>query len=164
MKESSQTRQPAAAHDDVHRQQLGALLTTSGVLDLYLLKVADGQTWVLPQTLVQGILNWDKPQATGVPVTWQDQPIPLVAETAKMRAALVIEGVQEHCLYAIALLQAPEQIRVRISAMKDVDAGDSATAHQERRYVYQYVKHDDALWIVPDLELLELDLSKTAAS
>jgi|GEM_PF-3042579 len=164
MKESSRTPQPTAAHDDLHRQQLGVLLTTSGVLDLYLLKVAEGLIWVLPQTLVQGVLNWDKPQATGVPVTWQEQAIPLVAEATQMRAALVIEGLQEHRLYAIALLQAPEQVRVRISAMKDVDAGDSALVHQERRYVYQYVKHDDALWVVPDLELLELDLSKAEAS
>ena len=133
-----------------------SLLTTSGMLELYILTVGNGASWVLPQTL--GVEAITLKPTSDKEVVWQGKKIPLVMLTDKKNVthALVIEGVQDQLRYAIATTSEPILSNVKMSALKDIDAlADAKATSKADQYVYQHIQHADQTWIVPDLEELE---------
>ncbi|WP_410210492.1 hypothetical protein [Aquirhabdus sp.] len=142
--------------------QTMSLITTSGTLELYVLALDDGILCVLPQSLVLEIIELDVAQANQKHLVWQGKNIPLVSvSTAKKTHALVIEGMEDHLQYAFALTAAPEARKIRISAMKDIDSvSDALAKHAANHVVYQYVQHEDQVWLIPDLELIERGLKE----
>ena len=142
--------------------QTMSLITTSGTLELYVLALDDGIHGVLPQSLVLEIVELGSAQANEKYLTWLEKKIPLVSvSTAKKTHALIIEGMEDHLQYAFALTAAPEARKIRISAMKDIDSVSGALAkHAANRFVYQYVQHEEQVWLIPDLELIERELKE----
>ncbi|AXI03352.1 hypothetical protein [Aquirhabdus parva] len=145
--------------------QTMSLITTSGTLELYVLALDDGILGVLPQSLVLDIVALNPSEANDTYFTWQEKKIPLISvANARRTHALVIEGVEDHLQYAFALISAPITRKIRISAMKDIDSVDKHLAnHPAHHYTYQYVQHEDQLWIVPDLELIERELKESGS-
>lgn len=133
-----------------------SLLTTSGMIELYVLSVGNGVSWVLPQTLsVESITL--KP-TSDKEVVWQGKKIPLVMLTDKKNVthALVIDGVQDHLRYAIATISEPILSNVKMSALKDIDSlADAKSTSKASQYVFQHIQHDGQTWVVPDLEEVE---------
>lgn len=133
-----------------------SLLTTSGMIELYVLSVGNGVSWVLPQTLsVESITL--KP-TSDKEVVWQGKKIPLVMLTDKKNVthALVIDGVQDHLRYAIATISEPILSSVKMSALKDIDSlTDAKSTSKASQYVFQHIQHDGQTWVVPDLEEVE---------
>ncbi len=133
-----------------------SLLTTSGMLEIYVLSVGNGVSWVLPQTL--GVEAIALKPTSEKEVVWQGKKIPLVmlADKKNVTHALVIEGVQDQLRYAIATTSEPTLSNVKMSALKDIDSlADAKGTSKADQYVYQHIQHDDQTWIVPDLEEIE---------
>jgi len=133
-----------------------SLLTTSGMLELYVLSVGNGVSWVVPQTLSIEAITF-KP-TSDKELVWQGKKIPLVmlADKKNVTHALVIEGVQDQVRYAIATTSEPILSSVKMSALKDVDAlADAKGTSKADQYVYQHIQHDGQTWVVPDLEEVE---------
>lgn len=135
-----------------------SLLTASGTMDLYVLSVGNGVSWILPQSLgVEEItlkLSSDKDKD----VVWKGKKIPLVMLGAKkdITHALVIDGVEDNLRYAIATISAPIITNVRMAGLKDTDSlSDAKGTSKASQYVYQHIQHDDQTWVVPDLEEIE---------
>ena len=133
-----------------------SLLTTSGMLELYVLAVGNGVSWVLPKTLAVEEITL-KP-TSDKEIVWQGKKIPLVmlADKKYVSHALVIEGAQDNLLYAIATTSVPVVSNVKMSALKDTDSlADAKGTIKASQYVYQHIQHDDQTWVVPDLEEIE---------
>lgn len=133
-----------------------SLLTTSGMIELYVLDMGNGVSWILPQTLSVEEITL-KP-TSDKDVVWKGKKIPLVMLAAKkdVTHALVIEGVQDNLQYAIATISAPVLSNVRMSALKDTDSlADAKSTSKANQFVFQHIQHNDQTWIVPDLEEIE---------
>lgn len=133
-----------------------SLLTTSGVLELYVLSIGNGVSWVLPQTLAVEAIAL-KP-TSDKDIVWQGKKIPLVMLSDKKNVthALVIEGVQDQLNYAIATTSEPILTSVKMSALKDIDSlPDAKGTSKSSQFVYQHIQHDTQMWVVPDLEEVE---------
>ena len=141
----------------VGQSQMMSLLTTSGTLELYLLAVSKGTLWVLPKTLALDELTLTPAAIINLQVEWEGQQLPLVVlgSKADMTHALLIEGDQDQLRYAIATTKLPTASKIRISSLKDVESVSDVSTAKADQYVFQYVKHDEQTWIVPDLEKLE---------
>ncbi len=139
-----------------------SLLTTSGTLELYVLAVGNGVSWVLPKSLALGEIVLEPKSLVNQQIEWQGHKLPLVVlgTKADMTHALVIEGDQDNLQYAIATTSMPKASKVRISALKDIESVAETANAKTDQYVYQYVSHDDKTWIVPDLEKLEQTFKK----
>ncbi len=145
-----------AAKDFSLSNQNISLLTTSGMLELYVLSVGNGVSWVVPQTLSVEVITL-KP-TSDKEIVWQGKKIPLVMLTDKKNVshALVIDGVQDQLRYAIATTSEPILVNVKMSSLKDVDAlADAKSTSKASQYVYQHIQHADQTWVVPDLEEVE---------
>jgi hypothetical protein len=156
----SDAKQTASAANSFN--QAISLLTTSGTLELEVMAVGAGADWVLPLTLVLGCVEITSADLNAQKLTWQDAKIPLIKLAAESFShALIIEGVQDGLRYAIAMKEIPLTRKIRISALKDIEKiGDFLKNHSKNKYVYQYVQHEEQIWIVPDLDALELTLTK----
>lgn len=146
------------AKDSSLSSQNISLLTASGTMDLYVLTVGNGVSWVVPQTLGIEEITFKPSSDKDKTVVWKGTKIPLVMLAAKkdVTHALVIEGVEDQLRYAIATTSAPVVTNVRMSALKDVDAlADAKGTSKASQYVYQYIQHDSQTWVVPDLEEVE---------
>ncbi len=153
----------ASPNKDVQPQnQSMSLLTTSGTLELYILAVGKGTSWVLPKSLALDEVTLTTTSLINQQVEWQGQKLPLVVVGTKadMTHALLIEGEQDNLRYAIATLKSPKVSKIRISALKDIDSVSDVSSAKTDQFVFQYVKHDDQTWIVPDLEKLEKSFKK----
>lgn len=157
----SNEKSGSSASASVQDQSI-SLLTTSGTLDLYVLPVGNGASWVLPKTLVLGELTLEPKSIINQQLDWKGHKIPLVVlgTKADMTHALVIEGDQDQLRYAIATTSLPKSSKVRISALKDIESAAETANAKTDQFVYQYVTHDEKTWIVPDLEKLEKTLKK----
>lgn len=144
-------------HSALSNQDI-SLLTASGTMDLYVLSVGNGVSWVLPQSLALEEISLKPASDKDKDVVWKGKKIPLIMLSAKndVTHALVIEGVQDQLCYAIATTSAPVLSQVRMSALKDVDSvADAKGTSKASQFAYQHIKHDDQIWIVPDLEEIE---------
>lgn len=133
-----------------------SLLTTSGMLEIYILDVGNGVSWVLPKTLAVEEITI-KP-TSDKEVVWKGKKIPLVmlADKKYVSHALVIEGAQDNLLYAIATTSVPVVSNVKMSALKDKESlADAKSTSKASQFVYQYIQHNDQTWVVPDLEEIE---------
>jgi hypothetical protein len=141
----------------VGQSQMMSLLTTSGTLDLYVLQVGKGVAWVLPKSLALDELTLTPVEIIDQQVEWQGHKLPLVilGTKADMTHALLIEGDQDQLRYAIATTKLPVASKIRISTLKDIESSSSVSNAKMDEFVFQYVKHDEQTWIVPDLEKLE---------
>jgi len=140
-----------------------SLLTTSGTLELNVLSVGASADWVLPLTLVLATVPLTAQDVTKHQVTWEGKTYPLAKVTTDsgFSFALIIEGMQDELRYAIPLKEVPYARKIRISALKDLDSVKGLIKEPAKnKYVYQYVQHEDQVWIVPDLESLELIIKK----
>ncbi len=148
------------ATQDQNYNQTMSLITTSGTLELYVLSIDSDVFSVIPQSLVLDVVELNPSQASDIYLDWQQKRIPLISVATGPRThALIIEGVEDGLHYAFAVTAAPEARKIRISAMKDIDHVDARLKnHAANQYVYQYVQHEDQVWIVPDLELIEREL------
>ncbi len=142
------------------QDQNSGLLTTSGTLELYVLSVGNGTTWVLPQSLVLGEILLEQKSIKDHQIDWDGHKIPLIllGKQAEMTHALVIEGEQDRLCYAIATAQASVPTKVRISALRDIEPMPDKANAKTDQFVFQYVTHEEMTWIVPDLEKLEKTL------
>jgi len=152
----------ANPNKDVQQNQSLSLLTTSGTLELYVLAVGKGTSWVLPKSLVLDELTLTPTTLINQQVEWKGQKLPLVVVGTKadMTHALLIEGEQDNLRYAIATLKLPKVSKIRISSLKDIESASDVSSAKTDQFVFQYVKHDDQTWIVPDLEKVEKTLKK----
>ena len=147
-----------SAKDSSLSNQNISLLTTSGTMDLYVLAVGNGATWVLPQTLAVEEITFKPSTDQDKDVVWKGKKIPLVMLAGKkdVTHALIIEGVQDSLIYAIATTAAPVIKNVRMATLKDTDSlSDAKSTSKASQYVYQHIQHEDQTWIVPDLEEIE---------
>jgi len=140
-----------------------SLLTTSGTLELNVLSVGASAEWVLPLTLVLATVPLTPEDINKHQVTWEGSTYALAKVTTQtdFTFALIIEGMQDGVRYAIPLKEVPYARKIRISALKDIDEVKGLVKDANKnKYVYQYVQHEDQIWIVPDLEALELIVKK----
>jgi hypothetical protein len=141
----------------VGQNQMMSLLTTSGTLELYILMVGKGTPWVLPKSLALDELTLTPASISKQQIEWQGQKLPLFVLGTKsdMTHALLIEGDQDQLCYAIATTQLPIASKIRISSLKDIESVSDVSTAKADQFVFQYVKHDEQVWIVPDLEKVE---------
>lgn len=146
----------------VGQSQMMSLLTTSGMLELYVLAVGKGTPWVVPKTMALEELTLTPAAISKLQIEWQGQKLPLVVlgTKAEMTHALLIEGDEDHLRYAIATTKLPIASKIRISSLKDIESVSDVSSVKSDQYVFQYVKHEDQTWIVPDLEQLEQSFKK----
>ncbi len=161
----SNTKQPVAVKSTQESgfNQAISLLTTSGTLELNVLSVGASAEWVLPLTLVLATVPLSAEDISKHQVTWEGTTYSLAKVTTQTNFsfALIIEGMQDELRYAIPLKEVPYARKIRISALKDIDdVKDLVKDSSKNKYVYQYVQHEDQIWIVPDLEALELIIKK----
>lgn len=146
------------AKDNSLSNQNISLLTTSGMIELYVLSVGNGASWVLPQTLAVEPITLKPASDKDKDVLWKGKKIPLVMLGAKkdITHALVIDGVQDNLRYAIATTSEPIITKVRMAGLKDTDSiADAKGTSKASQYVYQHIQHDGQTWVVPDLEEIE---------
>jgi hypothetical protein len=146
----------------VGQSQMMSLLTTSGMLELYILAVGKGTAWVLPKTLALDELTLTPASISKLQVEWQGHKLPLVVlgTKADMTHALLIEGDEDQLRYAIATTKLPIVSKIRISSLKDIETVSDVSSAKADQFVFQYVKHEEQTWIVPDLEQLEQSFKK----
>ncbi len=146
------------AKDSSLSNQNISLLTASGMMELYVLSVGNGTSWVLPQTLAIEEITLKPSSDKDKDVVWKGKKIPLVMLAAKkdVTHALVIDGVQDNLRYAIATTSASIISNVRMASLKDTEAlADAKGTSKANQFVYQHIQHDGQTWIVPDLEEIE---------
>jgi hypothetical protein len=144
------------------QNQMMSLLTTSGTLELYILSVSKGSSWVLPKSLALDELTLTPASLINQQIEWQGNKLPLVflGTKADMTHALLIEGENDHMRYAIATTKLPTVSKIRVSSLKDIESASDVSNAKSDQFVFQYVQHDDHTWIVPDLEKLEESFKK----
>ncbi len=136
--------------NQIQTQELQHLITVStGFVDAYIIECHQKVPMLLPQNIVLSALNSPSHVQS---VNWHEHDLPVfhVNNPAQpVAVALVIEGDAMDQRFALMCDKMPSSIRVRISEVVDEDRP------LEDPSMLQYVRLDDALYYVPDVEYIQ---------
>lgn len=134
----------------IQTQELQHLITVStGFIDAYIIECHQKVPMLLPQNIVLSALNSPSHVQS---IDWHDHDLPVFhVNNPAQRAgvALVIEGETVDQRFALMCDKMPSSIRIRISEMVDED-------HPlEDQSMLHYVRFDDSLYYVPDVDYIQ---------
>lgn len=145
--------------DQIQTRELQHLITVStGFIDAYIIECHQKVSMLLPQNIVLSALNSPSHVQS---IDWHDHDLPVFhVNNPGQRAgvALVIEGEAVDQRFALMCDKMPSSIRIRISEVVDED-------HPvEDQSILQYVRLDDALYYVPDVEYIQKSMGLKVGS